>query len=104
MLFLYEARGLDNPSCLLQAYNTAVGVNPPSLLHMQTYTLSSRRRNTTDYGHYPRHSCSVCFDGHDDPRDPHGCHNDCHHHDNRDRRDDYNQSRSTSDTRHHCRH
>uniref|UniRef100_A0A915L9M0 Uncharacterized protein n=1 Tax=Romanomermis culicivorax TaxID=13658 RepID=A0A915L9M0_ROMCU len=22
-LFLYEARGLDNPSCLLQAYNTA---------------------------------------------------------------------------------
>uniref|UniRef100_A0A915L6X6 Uncharacterized protein n=1 Tax=Romanomermis culicivorax TaxID=13658 RepID=A0A915L6X6_ROMCU len=27
-LFLYEARGLDNPSCLLQAYNTAV-----SLIH-----------------------------------------------------------------------
>uniref|UniRef100_A0A915INA7 Uncharacterized protein n=1 Tax=Romanomermis culicivorax TaxID=13658 RepID=A0A915INA7_ROMCU len=25
-LFLYEARGLDNPSCLLQAYNTAVGL------------------------------------------------------------------------------
>uniref|UniRef100_A0A915HN67 Uncharacterized protein n=1 Tax=Romanomermis culicivorax TaxID=13658 RepID=A0A915HN67_ROMCU len=23
-LFLYEARGLDNPSCLMQAYNTAV--------------------------------------------------------------------------------
>uniref|UniRef100_A0A915KQ63 Uncharacterized protein n=1 Tax=Romanomermis culicivorax TaxID=13658 RepID=A0A915KQ63_ROMCU len=25
-LFLYKARGLDNPSCLLQAYNTAVGL------------------------------------------------------------------------------
>uniref|UniRef100_A0A915JTF6 Uncharacterized protein n=1 Tax=Romanomermis culicivorax TaxID=13658 RepID=A0A915JTF6_ROMCU len=25
-LFLYEARGLDNPSCLLHAYNTAVGL------------------------------------------------------------------------------
>uniref|UniRef100_A0A915KQ40 Uncharacterized protein n=1 Tax=Romanomermis culicivorax TaxID=13658 RepID=A0A915KQ40_ROMCU len=25
-LFLYEVRGLDNPSCLLQAYNTAVGL------------------------------------------------------------------------------
>uniref|UniRef100_A0A915J0K4 Uncharacterized protein n=1 Tax=Romanomermis culicivorax TaxID=13658 RepID=A0A915J0K4_ROMCU len=24
--FLYEAQGLDNPSCLLQAYNTAVGL------------------------------------------------------------------------------
>uniref|UniRef100_A0A915I815 Uncharacterized protein n=1 Tax=Romanomermis culicivorax TaxID=13658 RepID=A0A915I815_ROMCU len=24
-LFLYEAWGLDNPSCLLQAYNTAIG-------------------------------------------------------------------------------
>uniref|UniRef100_A0A915J5G8 Uncharacterized protein n=1 Tax=Romanomermis culicivorax TaxID=13658 RepID=A0A915J5G8_ROMCU len=25
-LFLYEAQGLDNLSCLLQAYNTAVGL------------------------------------------------------------------------------
>uniref|UniRef100_A0A915KBH5 Uncharacterized protein n=1 Tax=Romanomermis culicivorax TaxID=13658 RepID=A0A915KBH5_ROMCU len=25
-LFLYEARGLDNPSCLKQAYNTTVGL------------------------------------------------------------------------------
>uniref|UniRef100_A0A915IIM3 Uncharacterized protein n=1 Tax=Romanomermis culicivorax TaxID=13658 RepID=A0A915IIM3_ROMCU len=25
-LFLYESRGLDSPSCLLQAYNTAVGL------------------------------------------------------------------------------
>uniref|UniRef100_A0A915KBU4 Uncharacterized protein n=1 Tax=Romanomermis culicivorax TaxID=13658 RepID=A0A915KBU4_ROMCU len=25
-VFLYEARSLDNPSCLLQAYNTAVGL------------------------------------------------------------------------------
>uniref|UniRef100_A0A915JV65 Uncharacterized protein n=1 Tax=Romanomermis culicivorax TaxID=13658 RepID=A0A915JV65_ROMCU len=25
-LFLYKAHGLDNPSCLIQAYNTAVGL------------------------------------------------------------------------------
>uniref|UniRef100_A0A915LB65 Uncharacterized protein n=1 Tax=Romanomermis culicivorax TaxID=13658 RepID=A0A915LB65_ROMCU len=25
-LFLYKARGLDNPSCLLQAYNTTMGL------------------------------------------------------------------------------
>uniref|UniRef100_A0A915ITG8 Uncharacterized protein n=1 Tax=Romanomermis culicivorax TaxID=13658 RepID=A0A915ITG8_ROMCU len=25
-LFLYEVHGLDNPSCLIQAYNTAVGL------------------------------------------------------------------------------
>uniref|UniRef100_A0A915K1I1 Uncharacterized protein n=1 Tax=Romanomermis culicivorax TaxID=13658 RepID=A0A915K1I1_ROMCU len=25
-LFLYKARGLENPSCVLQAYNTAIGL------------------------------------------------------------------------------
>uniref|UniRef100_A0A915HLD3 Uncharacterized protein n=1 Tax=Romanomermis culicivorax TaxID=13658 RepID=A0A915HLD3_ROMCU len=80
------------------------GVNPLSPLHSQTFTSSSRQSNTADYGCYPHHSCSVRFDGHDDPRDPNGYHNDCHRQGNRDRRDNHQKSRSASDTRHHHHH
>uniref|UniRef100_A0A915IXZ0 Uncharacterized protein n=1 Tax=Romanomermis culicivorax TaxID=13658 RepID=A0A915IXZ0_ROMCU len=46
------------------------GVNPLSPLRSQTYTSSSRPRDSTDHGRN-RNSPSVRFDGHDDPHDPH---------------------------------
>uniref|UniRef100_A0A915IU87 Uncharacterized protein n=1 Tax=Romanomermis culicivorax TaxID=13658 RepID=A0A915IU87_ROMCU len=50
-------------------------MNPLSPLQSQTYTSSSRHRDRIDYGRN-RNSRMVRFDGHDDPRDPHGYHND----------------------------
>uniref|UniRef100_A0A915IIL9 Rho-GAP domain-containing protein n=1 Tax=Romanomermis culicivorax TaxID=13658 RepID=A0A915IIL9_ROMCU len=119
-LFLYESRGLDNPSCLLQAYNKAVGlpsdrpsmiatqlpprgVNPLSPLQSQTYTSFSRCRDSTDYGQN-RNSRTVRFDGHDDPRDPHGYHNDRYRQNEHNCRDHQRNYQSASDTCQRCRH
>uniref|UniRef100_A0A915ICL0 Uncharacterized protein n=1 Tax=Romanomermis culicivorax TaxID=13658 RepID=A0A915ICL0_ROMCU len=79
------------------------GVNPLSPLRSQTYTSSSRRRDTTDHGHNGN-SHSICFDGHDDPRDPHGYHNDRYHQSNHNHRDYQQQPRSATDTCQQRRH
>uniref|UniRef100_A0A915HGJ3 Uncharacterized protein n=1 Tax=Romanomermis culicivorax TaxID=13658 RepID=A0A915HGJ3_ROMCU len=79
-------------------------VNPLSPLHSQTFISSSCQHDTADYGCYPCQLRSIRFDGHDDPCDPHGYHNDRYHQRNRDRRDNNQQSWSASDTRQHRRH
>uniref|UniRef100_A0A915J6W8 Uncharacterized protein n=1 Tax=Romanomermis culicivorax TaxID=13658 RepID=A0A915J6W8_ROMCU len=66
-------------------------VNPLSPLRWQTFTSSSRCGDTANYGpnHHPH---SVCFDDHDNPRDPHGYHKDCYRQENRNHRDNQQQS------------
>uniref|UniRef100_A0A915I433 Uncharacterized protein n=1 Tax=Romanomermis culicivorax TaxID=13658 RepID=A0A915I433_ROMCU len=51
------------------------GVNPLSPLGSQTYTSSSRCCDSTNHSPNPN-SPAIRFDGHDDPLDPHGYHND----------------------------
>uniref|UniRef100_A0A915KVW8 Uncharacterized protein n=1 Tax=Romanomermis culicivorax TaxID=13658 RepID=A0A915KVW8_ROMCU len=79
------------------------GVNPLSPLRSQTYTSSSHRRDSTDHSGN-RTSHLVRFDGHDDPRDPHGYHNDHYHQNNSNRRDYQQQPRSASDSHQHRCH
>uniref|UniRef100_A0A915ISX4 Uncharacterized protein n=1 Tax=Romanomermis culicivorax TaxID=13658 RepID=A0A915ISX4_ROMCU len=93
----------DRPS-LIARQLLPPGVNPLSPLRSQTFTSSSCCRDAANYGRYPRHSCSVRFNGHDDPPDPHVYHNDRYHQDNRNRCDNQQQSRSASDTPHHRGH
>uniref|UniRef100_A0A915I4J2 Uncharacterized protein n=1 Tax=Romanomermis culicivorax TaxID=13658 RepID=A0A915I4J2_ROMCU len=79
-------------------------VNSLSLLPTQTCTSSSRPRDAANHVPHSRNLCFIPFDGHDDPPDPHGYHNDRYGNDHRDCRNDYNHSRSTSDTHYHHHH
>uniref|UniRef100_A0A915HTI8 Uncharacterized protein n=1 Tax=Romanomermis culicivorax TaxID=13658 RepID=A0A915HTI8_ROMCU len=94
---------LDRPY-LIATQLPSPGMDPLSLLHLQTFTSSSHCGDNADYGRYPRHSRLVCFDGHDDPRDLHGYHNDRYHQETHDSYDNYHQSQSTLDTHHHRSH
>uniref|UniRef100_A0A915KW98 Uncharacterized protein n=1 Tax=Romanomermis culicivorax TaxID=13658 RepID=A0A915KW98_ROMCU len=93
---------LDRPS-LIAMQLPLRGVNPLSPPGSQTYTSSSRCRDTTDYSRN-RNSRPIGFDGHDDPHDPHGYHNDPYRQNNRNRCDNQQQPRSASDTHQHHRH
>uniref|UniRef100_A0A915J4Z6 Uncharacterized protein n=1 Tax=Romanomermis culicivorax TaxID=13658 RepID=A0A915J4Z6_ROMCU len=79
------------------------GVNPLSPLRSQTYTSSSCCRDSTDHSHH-RTSGLVRFDGHDDPRDPHGYHNNHYRQSNHNCRHYQQQPRSASYSRQPRRH
>uniref|UniRef100_A0A915K6G2 Uncharacterized protein n=1 Tax=Romanomermis culicivorax TaxID=13658 RepID=A0A915K6G2_ROMCU len=74
------------------------GVNLLSPLRSQTYTSSSGRRDSTDYGHNCN-SCAVRFDGQDDPCNPHGYHKDRYRQRECNCRDHQQHYRSAPDTR-----
>uniref|UniRef100_A0A915K3E9 Uncharacterized protein n=1 Tax=Romanomermis culicivorax TaxID=13658 RepID=A0A915K3E9_ROMCU len=78
-------------------------MNPLSRLRSQTYTSSSRCRDSTDHGRN-HNSRSVRFDRHDDPGDLHGYHNDRYCQNNRNRHDYQQQPRSAPDSHQRRRH
>uniref|UniRef100_A0A915J8C2 Uncharacterized protein n=1 Tax=Romanomermis culicivorax TaxID=13658 RepID=A0A915J8C2_ROMCU len=87
---------LDRTS-LIATQLPPLSLNPLSPLHSQMYSSSSRCSNSIDHSRN-HNSRSVRFDRHDDPRDPHGYHNDCYCQNNRNRCEYQQQPRSASDS------